>query len=101
MLEGTSGGRYVVQLMVTDARDKAYLESYLAEASRSLKAEELFLYPSGSAESPKVGVLYGAFKTRREANEAMGALPDNLRQFRPYVRAVEAVRNDLRRAPAA
>ena len=31
----------------------------------------------------------------------MGALPANLRQFRPYVRSVEAVRNDVRRAPAA
>ena len=95
------GGRYVVQLMMTDARDTAYIESYLAEASRSLKTEEVFLYPSGSAESPKVGVLYGAFATRREANDAMAALPANLRQFRPYVRSVESVRNDLRRAPAA
>ncbi len=98
LLEGSSGARYVVQLMMTDARDTAYIESYLAEASRSLKTEEVFLYPSGSAESPKVGVLYGAFPTRREANEAMGALPANLRQFRPYVRSVESVRNDLRRA---
>ena len=84
--------------MMTDARDTAYLESYLAEASRSLRRTTLFLYPSGSAESPRVGVLYGAFPTRREANEAMGALPPNLRQFRPYVRSVESVRNDVRRS---
>jgi len=101
LLEGASGGRYVVQLMMTDARDPAYLQAYLAEASRTLKPEELFLYPSGSADSPKVGVLYGAFQTRKEASDAMGALPDNLRQFRPYVRAVEAVRNDVRRVPSA
>lgn len=101
LLEGASGGRYVVQLMMTDARDPAYLQAYLAEASRTLKPDELFLYPSGSAESPKVGVLYGSFQTRKEASDAMGALPDNLRQFRPYVRAVEAVRNDVRRGPAA
>jgi MSHA biogenesis protein MshM len=101
LLEGASGGRYVVQLMMTDARDPAYLQAYLAEASRTLKPEELFLYPSGSADSPKVGVLYGSFQTRKEASDAMGALPDNLRQFRPYVRAVEAVRNDVRRGPAA
>jgi type II secretory pathway predicted ATPase ExeA len=100
LLEGSSGGRYVVQLMMTDARDPAYLQSYLAEAGRTIKPDELFLYRSGSAESPKVGVLYGAFETRREANDAMGALPENLRQFRPYVRAIEAVRNDMRRGPA-
>jgi type II secretory pathway predicted ATPase ExeA/septal ring-binding cell division protein DamX len=101
LLDGTSGGRYVIQLMMTDARDPAYLQAYLAEASRTLKPGELFLYPSGSSDSPKVGVLYGAFQTRKEANDAMDALPGNLRQFRPYVRAVEAVRNDVRRVPAA
>jgi type II secretory pathway predicted ATPase ExeA len=101
LLESPAGARYVVQLMVTDARDKAYLESYLAEASRSIRPEEVFLYPSGSAESPKVGVLYGSFPTRREANDAMAALPANLRQFRPYVRPVESVRNDLRRGAAS
>ncbi len=100
LLEGNSAGRYVVQLMMTDARDPAYLAAYLAEATRALRPEELYLYPSGSAESPKVGVLYGAFATRKEANEAMGSLPANLRQFRPYVRAVESVRGDVRRAPA-
>ena len=100
LLESDAGGRYVVQLMMTDARDPAYLEAYLAEASRTIRLDELFLYPSGNPESPKVGVLFGAFQTRREASEAMGALPGNLRQFRPYVRAVEAVRSDLRRVPA-
>jgi septal ring-binding cell division protein DamX len=86
--------------MMTDARDPAYLQAYLAEASRAVRQEDLYLYPSGSPESPKVGVLYGAFQTRREANEAIGALPDNLRQFRPYARAVEAVRSDVRRGAA-
>lgn len=101
LLEGMKERRYVVQLMMTDARDPAYLEYYLADAARTVNAEELYLYPSGSAESPKVGVLYGLFQTRREASEAMGALPGNLRQFRPYVRTVESVRSDLRREPAS
>ncbi len=101
LLEEGSGARYVIQLMMTDARDPDYLRAYLAEASRAIGPESLFLYPSGSAETPKVGVLYGAFKTRQEANQAMGSLPDNLRQFRPYVRAVEAVRTDIRRPPPA
>ncbi|MBZ0250204.1 MAG: SPOR domain-containing protein, partial [Burkholderiales bacterium] len=101
LLEEGSGARYVIQLMMTDARDPDYLRAYLAEASRAIGPESLFLYPSGSAETPKVGVLYGAFKTRQEANQAMGSLPENLRQFRPYVRAVEAVRTDIRRTPSA
>jgi type II secretory pathway predicted ATPase ExeA/septal ring-binding cell division protein DamX len=100
LLDGSSGAKYVVQLMMTDAREKGYLQWYIADASRTLGEDELFLYPSGTAESPRVGVLYGSFRTRREASEAMAAIPANLRQFRPYVRSVESVRNDVRRSPA-
>ncbi len=97
LLGGDSDGRFVVQLMMTDAAESGYLASYLAQASRALSGEEIFLYPSGSTESPKIGVVYGTFQTRRAANEAMNALPENLRRFRPYIRALEAVRADVRR----
>ena len=89
--------RYGVQLMVTDARDKAYLESYLAEASRTVDASALYLFASGSAESPRVGVVYGAFRDRDEANAALNALAPNLRQFRAYVRPIDALREEARR----
>ena len=101
LVDAPNDRRYVVQLMMTDARDPAYLEYYLREAARTLKEDDLFVYPSGNAESPKVGVLYGSFKTRREATEALNALPSSLRQFRPYVRTVEGVKNDMRRSPAS
>jgi MSHA biogenesis protein MshM len=96
--------RYAVQLMVTDAREKAYLEQYLGEAARTLPREQLFLVPSGSPEAPRVGLLYGGFRERGEANAALGALPPELRQFRPYVRTLDALRDEARRAegrPAA
>jgi septal ring-binding cell division protein DamX len=101
LLDRPGDGRFVVQLMMTDARARDHLEWYIAEASRTLPADTLFLYPSGSGDSPKLGVIYGVFASRREATEALEALPANLRQFRPYVRSVDAVRSDVRRgAPA-
>lgn len=99
MLEAPADGRWVVQLMVTDARERDYLLSFLAQASRTLNPEDLFLYPSGTSEFPRVGVVYGTFPTRSDANSALVALPEGLRRFRPYVRAVEAVRADVRRGP--
>lgn len=87
--------------MMTDERDRAYVASYLADAARAVGEESLFLYPSGSAELPKVGVLFGTFQTRELAIDAMGGLPDNLRRFRPYVRSVVAVRSDVRKKAAA
>jgi septal ring-binding cell division protein DamX len=97
LLADGSSARYAVQLMVTDARERGYLESYLAEAGRALKSDKLFLVPSGSPESPRLGVLFGTFNDRNEAIAALDSLPPQLRQFKPYVRNIEAVREDARR----
>jgi septal ring-binding cell division protein DamX len=89
---------YAVQLMVTDARSRGYLENYLAEAGKTVERERLFLVPAGSAETPRLGVLIGGFRERGEALAALDALPEPLKQFRPYVRPIDAVRDDARRA---
>jgi MSHA biogenesis protein MshM len=90
--------RYAVQLMVTDARERTYLENYLSEAGRSVPYERLFVVPSGSPEAPRLGVLFGTFPERADASTALAALPESLRIFRPYVRSVDGVREDARRA---
>ncbi len=89
---------YAVQLLVADARERDYLENYLAEARRSLQPDRLFVVPAGNPEAPRLGVLYGAFDDRGAANAALASLPENLKQFRPYVRPIDVVREDVRRA---
>jgi type II secretory pathway predicted ATPase ExeA/septal ring-binding cell division protein DamX len=98
LLADSGAEGYAVQLMVTDARDRGYLESYLAEAGRLLERERLYVVPAGPAEAPRLGVLVGGFRERADALAALGALPEGLKQFRPYVRSLEAVREDARRA---
>jgi MSHA biogenesis protein MshM len=90
--------RYSVQLMVTEAKDREYLEGYLAQAARAIDAEKLYLVPAGNPETPRVGVLYGGFRDRGEATIALNTLPADLRLFRPYVRSLDSVREDARRA---
>jgi septal ring-binding cell division protein DamX len=90
--------RYAIQLMVTDAREHVYIENYLAEAGRSVPYERLFVAASGTPEAPRLGVLLGPFGARAEAASALDALPEPLRQFRPFVRTMDAVREDARRA---
>ena len=62
------------------------------------RRERLYVVPAGSPETPRVGVLFGNFEERGEASLALAALPESLRQFRPYVRPLDAVREDARRA---
>ena len=97
-LSGDGPARYSVQLMVTDARERGYLETYLAEAGHIVDPARLFVVPAGNPDLPRVAVLYGAFGERTEAMTALEGLPPSLRQFRPYVRPIEAVRDDARQA---
>ena len=90
--------RYAVQLMVTDARERMYLENYLAEAGRSVAYDRLFVTRSGTPEAPRLGVLLGPFDQRGEAGAALESLPAALRQFRPFVRTLDSVRDDARRS---
>jgi type II secretory pathway predicted ATPase ExeA len=90
--------RFAVQLMVADPREREFVESYLSEAGRTVRSGEFLIVPTGNPESPRVGVLLGSFEQRGDALAALDALPENLKQFRPYVRSLEGVREDARRA---
>ncbi|MGZ5034173.1 MAG: ExeA family protein [Usitatibacter sp.] len=98
LLADASSARYSVQLMVTEARSRGYLESYLTEAGRAVDRDKLFVVPAGSPEAPRFGVLFGAFKERGDAVAALDSLPVPLHQFKPYVRSLEAVRDEVRRS---
>jgi len=84
--------------MVTDARERMYLENYLAEAGRSVPYEKLFVARSGTPDAPRLGVLLGPFEQRTDAGAALESLPEPLRQFRPFVRTMDSVRDDARRS---
>jgi len=99
LLATAPGTRFSVQLMVTDANSREYLESWLADAGRAVEPGKLYLVPAGGADAPRVGVLFGSYADRGQASEALATLPPALRQFRPYVRSLDAVREDARRTP--
>ena len=98
LLKDPGSTRFTIQLLVTDAADKAYLENYLASAGRVVKPDDLFLYAGGTVVAPRIGVLYGDFATREDAVKALGTLAPGLRSFGPYVRSAESVRDDVRRS---
>ncbi|MEO8100937.1 MAG: hypothetical protein ABI790_00325, partial [Betaproteobacteria bacterium] len=88
--------RYSIQLMTADSREKSAIETFLRAASRELNADRIMVYPAGTRENPRVSVLYGNYVERADASEEMLRLPARLTKFRPYVRSVGAIREDLR-----
>jgi type II secretory pathway predicted ATPase ExeA len=91
-------GQFAVQLMMSDARSREYLATYLAEAGQSIPPARLFLAASGNPEAPRYGVLYGPFRAKGEALDALNAMPQALKQFGPYVRSLDVIRDEARRA---
>lgn len=95
-MEKLPAARYSIQLMTADERERVAIETYLRAASRELNADRIMLYLSGTAENPKVSVLYGNYADRAEAAAELSGLPPKLTSFRPYVRSFQAIRDDFR-----
>ena len=95
-LGGLPANRYSIQLMTADPRETTAIENFLRAASRELNADRIMVYPAGTSVNPRVGVLYGSYVERADASEEMLRLPAKLTKFRPYVRSVGAIREDLR-----
>ena len=95
-LTGLPANRYSIQLMTADPREKSAIEDFLRAASRELNADRIMIYAAGTSENPRVSVLYGNFVERTDASEEMLRLPSWLTRFRPYVRSVGAIREDIR-----
>lgn len=84
--------------MTAEERERTAIETYLRQASRELNPDRVMLYLSGTAENPKVSVLYGNYADRTEATTELASLPQGLSQFRPYARSFQAVRDDFRKS---
>ncbi len=81
-----------IQLMTADAREAPAIEDFLRVATRNLNSELVML--STSAPTARISVLYGTFAERRGAQQAVGQLPPSLTRFSPFLRTVQAVRDD-------
>ncbi len=95
-LQALPGDRYAIQLMTADQREKSAIESFLRVVSKELNPDRIMVYPSGTSDNPKVSVLYSNYTERADANGELAQLSPKLTQFRPYVRSVSAIRDDIR-----
>ena len=88
--------RYSIQLMNADQRAQPAIETYLRIASRELNPDWIMVFPTGSADNPRVSVLYGNFGDQAEAVTELAGLPQRVSKFRPYARSFGAVREGIR-----
>ncbi|MDD5404388.1 MAG: AAA family ATPase [Sulfuricella sp.] len=83
-----------IQLMVSN--DLQQLRNHLKKISHEIEMEKIFVYRSKVNGQPAWTVLYGSFPGREKTAEAMDALPESLKVYRPYLRTVQGVRAEIR-----
>lgn len=88
--------RWTIQLLLADSTDAAALENYLVEAGRQLGRDSLLTYSTGAGDKRRIGVIYGDFGTRKEAQAELSRLTTRIGQFKPYARTFQAVREDAK-----
>jgi type II secretory pathway predicted ATPase ExeA len=95
-----TGTQFTIQLMTADARDESAIEQFFRVASRDLVVDKLMLSSASGAPNARISVLYGPFVQRSDALQVMLKLPPAVARFNPYLRTVQAVRDDARAANA-
>ena len=93
-LSREDGSHWVIQLILANASEVAQLQHFIDESERSLGAGRIHAYALAVNGIQKVSVVYGSFTTREAAFQALESLPPVARQFKPYPRTVQLIRNE-------
>lgn len=83
---------YVLQLLAVRGSATREVEAFLAQTARDLPPGTLRAYYRTTEEGPRWGVTYGDFPDRSSAVTALAALPEAIRNTRPYPRQVQRLR---------
>ena len=84
--------RWFLQLVRTDASQAKWVETIAASASELLPADQVRIYALERDRVVRLGIIYGDFASRAEAEAAAAALPQSLKVLLPYPRQVRRLR---------
>jgi MSHA biogenesis protein MshM len=90
----------VVQLMTADPRESSAIEAFVRIADRELGADRVWVAPAGFGNAARISVIHGPFATREAALRALTRLPATVKRFTPYLRSVQAIRDDAKAPPS-
>ncbi|MCE9639748.1 MAG: AAA family ATPase [Betaproteobacteria bacterium] len=84
---------YSIQLLGTD--NPAQLKNHLNVIRKYVEINDIFVYRTIAKQKPSLTVLYGSFKDRRSAQEALAKLPASLKTYKPVLRTLQGVRAEI------
>jgi len=91
-LRRTPDSHHFIQLLMTDAGSQREVDDFIARNSTVLDPRQVRVYRSRLAGRERLGVIYGDYASREEANAALATLGEISPASRPYVRPVSRLR---------
>jgi septal ring-binding cell division protein DamX len=78
------------------ASTEGQLRTHLQALSKVLEPEKLFAFRTVAQGKPSITVVYGAYPDRQSALQALENLPPVAAAYRPVLRTVNGIRNELK-----
>jgi MSHA biogenesis protein MshM len=86
---------YSIQLLGAD--DPQQLKNHLNAIRKYIEISDIFVYRTIAKQKPSLTVLYGSFRDRRAAFDALARLPMPLKAHNPILRTVQGIRGEIAR----
>lgn len=83
-----------IQLMASN--DIAQLRTQLEKLTSIVELDRLHIYRTSAGNKPYLSVLYGEYPDRASASEALNELPKPLRAYRPQLRTVGGINDEIK-----
>lgn len=94
-LAESDGNRVTIQLL--GSYDAKLLENDLRMIGKLIDPDRVFVYRTVAGLKPAYTVVFGSYRTRSEATQAIEALPSPLKTNGPYYRTVRSIRAEIAR----
>ncbi len=94
-LEREAPQTHSIQLL--GAENSQQLKDHLRSIAKSIEISKIYVYRTVAGQKPFLTVLYGSFGSREAAQNALDRLPPPLKAFKPYLRTVQGIRDEMSR----
>lgn len=86
-----------LSIQLLGSENTQQLRDHLSTIAKSVEVNNIFVYRTIAKQRPFLTVLYGSFGNREAAQDALDRLPPHLKAFRPYLRTVAGIREEMSR----
>ena len=91
-LETARDSHYFIQLLNVDASSEKEVVDFISRNSATLDLRQVRVYRSSLSGRDRLGVIYGDYPSREQANAALAKLGEVTPSSKPYVRSVSRLR---------